>query len=229
MSPAWALRTSDHGPFSSGTGGSAGAGRWFGVAVGPGGVAARRSPDGPGTRCRGGPATCAASAPVYRAGPRPAVGVDRVEGPPGWAGPRGFAGPLGGVAGTAVGDARVGAPGAGRVRPVGGTGAGRSTPVEAVSLRSSRGARIGRVMTPDRPREQWCRGPRNRPRRTDDSRHATPSGELDARPVGSRVESAVAAEHTTGSRPRIAHGRSPSASTAERMMHDRSASGRTAC
>jgi hypothetical protein len=70
----------------------------------------------------------------------------------------GFAGPLGGVAGAAVGDAPVGAPGAGRVRPAGGTGAGRSTPVEAVSLRSSRGARIGRVMTPDRPRERVVQG-----------------------------------------------------------------------
>jgi hypothetical protein len=59
------------------------------------------------------------------------------------------------------------------------------------------------------------RGPRNRPRRTGDSRHATPSGELGARPVGSRVESAVAAEHTTGIRRRSAHARSPSAATAE--------------
>src|SRR4051812_11998055 len=129
MSPAWALRTSAHGPFSSGTGGSAGAGRWFGVAVGPGGVAARRSPDGPGTRCRGGPATCAASAPVYRAAPRPAVGSTAADGSARVGRSTfGFAGPLGGVAGAAVGDAPVGAPGAGRVRPAGGGRGGRGPP-----------------------------------------------------------------------------------------------------
>src|SRR3954449_9886047 len=139
MSPAWALRTSAHGPFSSGTGGSAGAGRWFGVAVGPGGVAARRSPDGPGTSCRGGPATCAASAPVYRAAPRPAVGSTAADGSARVGRSTfGFAGPLGGVAGAAVGGAPVGAPGAGRG---GGGGGGRGPGGSAGSRSGAAGGR----------------------------------------------------------------------------------------
>ena len=220
MSPAWALRTSAHGPFSSGTarirrrralvrrGGGPGRRRRAEIAR----RARHPLPRRTGHLCRVGTGVPGGAAGRLRGRPRPT-------------GPHGRAGP------------RSGAPGRWAVWPVPRwamhrwerrepVGCGRRAgPGRAGPRRWGRsrcGAAGGRASggscLPIDPGSGWCRGPRNCPRRTDDSRHATPSGELDARPVGSRVESAVAAEHTTGSRPRIAHGRSPSASTAERTI-----------
>ena len=207
MSPAWAAADQrpraallrDGGPPAPDAGPAA--------AVGVTGAVTR--PFGPGTRWRGGPASCAAS--VSRAG---TFSPDGVEG----AGRR--PGSAAGCTGRVSGGGRRGGRWVRHPEPAaGGRWAGPGPAGPRRWKRSRCGAAgkraSGGSCLPVDLGSEWCGAPRNRPRRTDDSRHATPSGELDARPVGSRVESAVAAEHTTGILRRSAHVRSPSASTAE--------------